>query len=462
MSLFEDIPDETPQERRRRKRREYKATYRAANPDKIKEQNRNYRTRNRAAILEQKCNYRAANRDKINDKINQYRRVTRKTQGECKWAQEAVSRPGVPIPGYAEDRIRVGEDGSVWKRGSQSPVWRKSDAKVHSKRGIAYVTAYRVSNEGLRREKVSVAKLVCLAFHGPKPLGCEPFHYPDPMKSNCRASNLSWAPRKRCKPGGGTSTHRITPPAMATKERRNRLARDRYRQQREADIEKARAKERARYQRRRVKQKEQLTPSQKERLREHDRRKRARKRPHDRWLESIHGGPPGQPVPPFPAHQVRVTREGEVWTRVGHRVVWVRRKLRFSAKTPVVELRRSSDGYGYKSVSVATLVCQAFHGPRPLGCVPFHYPDPSPMNCQADNLRWAPRGTQLLGKFRGTPPKPKCGEDHPQAKLTDSAVIEIRQLSAQGMNYTQLASHYGVSATTIKSIVQRKTWGHVP
>ena len=42
-----------------------------------------------------------------------------------------------------------------------------------------------------------------------------------------------------------------------------------------------------------------------------------------------------------------------------------------------------------RMVAVDVCVCRAFHGPRPLGHVPLHWPDPDPANCRADNLRWA-------------------------------------------------------------------------
>ena len=54
------------------------------------------------------------------------------------------------------------------------------------------------------------------------------------------------------------------------------------------------------------------------------------------------------------------------------------------------------------------------------------------------------------------------GENHPNAKLTDSAVLEIRARYAAGeMGTYRLASLYHVAQMTIHGIVTRKHWRHI-
>lgn len=63
------------------------------------------------------------------------------------------------------------------------------------------------------------------------------------------------------------------------------------------------------------------------------------------------------------------------------------------------------------------------------------------------------------------PPKPKGdhrGGGHPMAKLTESAVREIRRRYAEKPSLKQLALEYGVSDTHILRIVRRQVWGHLP
>ena len=51
------------------------------------------------------------------------------------------------------------------------------------------------------------------------------------------------------------------------------------------------------------------------------------------------------------------------------------------------------------------------------------------------------------------------GETHGRSKLTELQVIEIREKTH--LKTHQLALEYGVSWTTIKYIITRKTWGHI-
>jgi len=54
-----------------------------------------------------------------------------------------------------------------------------------------------------------------------------------------------------------------------------------------------------------------------------------------------------------------------------------------------------------------------------------------------------------------------AGSNNSHAKLTEKQVIEIRQLLAIGRRKHDLARIYGVSVSTIYSIVGRKTWRHI-
>jgi hypothetical protein len=59
------------------------------------------------------------------------------------------------------------------------------------------------------------------------------------------------------------------------------------------------------------------------------------------------------------------------------------------------------------------------------------------------------------------------GEMHPQSKLTDEQVREIRRRFAarSATNYvvsTQLATEYGISRTHVLRIVRRERWAHLP
>lgn len=53
------------------------------------------------------------------------------------------------------------------------------------------------------------------------------------------------------------------------------------------------------------------------------------------------------------------------------------------------------------------------------------------------------------------------GRRHPQAKLDERAVVEMRQLHAGGVSLSELARRYSVSKSNVFQIVKRHTWTHI-
>lgn len=51
------------------------------------------------------------------------------------------------------------------------------------------------------------------------------------------------------------------------------------------------------------------------------------------------------------------------------------------------------------------------------------------------------------------------GDEHPYAKLTNEAVLEIRRKYQRGVyGYCRLAKEFGVHVETIKPVIRRTTW----
>lgn len=111
---------------------------------------------------------------------------------------------------------------------------------------------------------------------------------------------------------------------------------------------------------------------------------------------------------------------------------------------------------------VATLVLEAFVGPRPTGFVAAHNNGVRDDN-RGENLRWATQASNIADKARhGT----LCrGERMHCAKLTDSAVREIRKLprvrKLQNGTLVELSERFGVSTSAIRAARRGKTWRHV-
>lgn len=53
------------------------------------------------------------------------------------------------------------------------------------------------------------------------------------------------------------------------------------------------------------------------------------------------------------------------------------------------------------------------------------------------------------------------GEDKSNAKLTEDAVREIRDLYRNGMTQTSIAAQYGIHQMTVSDITTRRTWKHI-
>lgn len=53
------------------------------------------------------------------------------------------------------------------------------------------------------------------------------------------------------------------------------------------------------------------------------------------------------------------------------------------------------------------------------------------------------------------------GSKHPEAKLSDSDVILLRQLSAHGVYQKDIARRFSISQTLVSAIARRKQWKHI-
>lgn len=113
---------------------------------------------------------------------------------------------------------------------------------------------------------------------------------------------------------------------------------------------------------------------------------------------------------------------------------------------------------GSKSeIYVHTLVCAAFHGPRPADAVVAHC-DGSRTNNHASNLRWASRKENVQDAVKHG--AIRRGAAHHHAKLSEQDVLYIRA-NPQGLTIARLAAVFSVSESHIMSIRARSIWKHV-
>lgn len=112
-----------------------------------------------------------------------------------------------------------------------------------------------------------------------------------------------------------------------------------------------------------------------------------------------------------------------------------------------------------KLFRVHSLVLHAFIGPSLQGMVCNHL-DGNRTNNVVGNLEWTtPAGNRTHTVHLGRQAR---GERHPQARLTAAQVLEIRRLASEGKPWKVLAQHYNVYPSTIRRIVVRLAWTHLP
>ena len=108
---------------------------------------------------------------------------------------------------------------------------------------------------------------------------------------------------------------------------------------------------------------------------------------------------------------------------------------------------------------VHQLVLEAFVGPRPPGMIACHN-DGNHLNNHLSNLRWDSRSANQQDSLRHN--TFAVGSKQGASKIIENDAMQIRTLYATG-NYSlkQLGVQFGLTKSTVHSIVQRKTWKHI-
>jgi len=128
----------------------------------------------------------------------------------------------------------------------------------------------------------------------------------------------------------------------------------------------------------------------------------------------------------------------------------------------------NESGYGVltwnKRVERAHRISYVIHkGPIPSGAMIRHRCDNPPCvnpdhlepGTAADNSAdMVVRGRSIASGI--------CGERHGMAKLTESQVLEIRAAAESGASTRSLAQIYRVSRNSVRNIVTRRNWSHIP
>lgn len=146
----------------------------------------------------------------------------------------------------------------------------------------------------------------------------------------------------------------------------------------------------------------------------------------------------------------------------------VRRDIKIrGAKIGIARTRRDKAGYlrvnmkrdGERSREwmVHQIVCLAFIGPCPEGMEVCHN-DGRPENNRALNLRYGTKKEN--GEDRVLHGTTLRGHKHPNAKLSDEDVLEIKRLLEEpGANQIAIAARFGLTQAAVGYIATGKNWG---
>jgi hypothetical protein len=124
----------------------------------------------------------------------------------------------------------------------------------------------------------------------------------------------------------------------------------------------------------------------------------------------------------------------------------------------IVAINGLSVGARQRTVAVHRLVARAFLG-NPTEARPHvNHKDANKLNNHYLNLEYVSASENAahavhLGRINK-------GEQVPQSKLITEQVLEIRKRDKD--NSSQLAREFGVSRKTIRRIINRKSWKHLP
>jgi hypothetical protein len=132
-------------------------------------------------------------------------------------------------------------------------------------------------------------------------------------------------------------------------------------------------------------------------------------------------------------------------------------------------IQATCQGNGYRFVSlckggviknktVHVVVCEAFHGPRPVGFQCAHL-DGVKENNRADNLSWVTaKENAFHRRAHGTANR---GDNAHQAILSEKDIPQIRARYGAGETCRVIAKDFGVHPSTIHKACRGKNWAGV-
>lgn len=173
-------------------------------------------------------------------------------------------------------------------------------------------------------------------------------------------------------------------------------------------------------------------------------------------LEMINGDSEYAEIPGFPGYAAG--KDGSIWsTRLVGK--WTRSKSKATKHTSgYIMVGVRCDGRAV-NIGAHRLVLMAFNGLDPDKPHVRHLNGIRDDN-RLENLAWGtPKENSDDKLLHGTY---GIGSKHSQAKFTEDQVLEIRRLRASGVSPKELAEAYGVTRVNICELSRGRSWKHLP
>lgn len=114
----------------------------------------------------------------------------------------------------------------------------------------------------------------------------------------------------------------------------------------------------------------------------------------------------------------------------------------------------------FSKLLVHRLIAKTFL-PNPKNLPQINHLDGNPKNNAASNLEWCDASKNQIHAYKEGLREAVQGSRHPNAKLNEKQVLEIRKLANAGVTTKQLSLQFQVSRTLIKNIKNYKCWKHI-
>lgn len=98
--------------------------------------------------------------------------------------------------------------------------------------------------------------------------------------------------------------------------------------------------------------------------------------------------------------------------------------------------------------------------PNPYNLTQVNHIDGNKLNNKTSNLEWVNASTNIVHSF-STGLSNYSGSKNGRSKLTESDVIQIKQLLSQGIKNKEIADKFSISKSVICDIKHKRKWSHI-